>query len=132
MSLKFKVTRDKNGIFRPLRRPVCGLRLVKHLKLLVLSFFIFSARVRTAEVTVSSDSRCVSSSQSQPAGGGLPVACGRFNVQFVAVLFQLISHKYKSRSHIELHHYNANAESLPSGVVTPYSCCDNGIKRRRN
>jgi len=28
---KVKVTRDKNGFFRPFQRPVCGLCLVKHL-----------------------------------------------------------------------------------------------------
>jgi len=31
MSLNAKVTRDKNGIFWPFRRPACGLCLVKHL-----------------------------------------------------------------------------------------------------
>ena len=33
---KVKVTRDKNGIFRPFRRPACGFCLVKHLWPLVI------------------------------------------------------------------------------------------------
>jgi len=36
---KVKVTRDKNGIFRPFRRPACGLCLVKRLLPVVLITF---------------------------------------------------------------------------------------------
>ena len=54
MSLKVKVTGDKNSIFRPFRRPACGLCLVKHLHPLVKVYFqrnfkTFSNRVKVSD-----------------------------------------------------------------------------------